>query len=157
MHFPYTFWAIQIFENAIWNFVNTRGVPKINGHFFFGDLEGVACYVDDLCVWSNSLEQHFERLEEVFKRARECGLKFNAGKCEFIKEEIDYSGHVFTKNGTKVDQKKISAIINMPIPKSKQELMRFLGMVTYLMKFIPDMPSKTAPLRELLEKNTEWQ
>ena len=118
---------------------------------------GVSCYLDNLCVWSNSLEQHFERLEEVFKRTREYGLKFNSGKYEFIKEEIDYLGHVFTENSIKVDQKKISAIKNMLIPNSKQELMRFLGMVTYLMKFIPDMSSKTAPLREFLENNTGWQ
>ncbi|KAK3772350.1 hypothetical protein RRG08_031374 [Elysia crispata] len=118
---------------------------------------GVSCYLDNLCVWSNSLEQHFERLEEVFKRTREYGLKFNSGKYEFIKEEIDYLGHVFTENSIKVDQKKISAIKNMLIPNSKQELMRFLGMVTYLMKFIPDMSSKTAPLREFLENDTGWQ
>ena len=117
-------------------------VPQKSMDKFFGDLEGVACYADDLCVWSKSLEQHFERLEELFKHAGERGLKFNAGKCEFIKEEIDYLGHIFTKNGIKVDQRKISAIKNMPIPKSNQELMRFLGMVTYLMKFIPDMSAK---------------
>ncbi|KAK3791835.1 hypothetical protein RRG08_026738 [Elysia crispata] len=129
--------------------VNKPNAPEVyqkSMDKFFGDLEGIACYVDDLCVWSNSFEQHFERQEEVFKRARECGLKFNAGKCEFIKEEIDYLGQVFTENGIKVDQKKISAIINMSIPKSKQELMRFLGKMTYLMKFIPEMSSKTAPL-----------
>ena len=97
-----------------------------------------------------------KRLESVLQRARDCGLKFNEKKCEFLKEEISYLGHIFTKNGTKVDPKKVSAVKNMPNPTNRKELQRFLGMVTYLSKYIQDMSHLTAPLREILEKETEW-
>lgn len=123
----------------------------------FGDLEGVGCYEDDLCVWSTTIEEHMERLEAVFNRARDCGLRFNKNKCEFLRTEMTYLGHVLTAEGLKVDDRKVSAIKNMPTPKTKQELQRFLGMVTYLMKFIPDLSTKTAPLRQLLEKDCVWQ
>lgn len=124
---------------------------------FFGDLEGVTCYIDDLCVWSTTIEEHIQRLETVFQRAQECGLKFNKTKCEFLKKEVTYLGHIFTQDGVQVDPRKVSAIQNMPTPQNRKDLLRFLGMVTYLNKFIPDMSAKTAPLRQLLEKDAEWQ
>ena len=103
---------------------------------FFGDLEGVVCYEDDICIFSSTTEEHMKRLESVLQRTRDCGLKFNEKKCEFLKEEISYLGHIFTKNGTKVDPKKVSAVKNMPNPTNRKELQRFLGMVTYLSKYI---------------------
>ena len=60
-------------------------------------------------------------------------------------------------DGLKVDGSKVSAIKNMPSPQNKKDLMRFLGMVTYLTKFIPNMSEATGPLRELLAKDSEWQ
>ncbi|GFR76495.1 retrovirus-related Pol polyprotein from [Elysia marginata] len=89
---------------------------------FFSDLERVACYVDDLCIWSKT-----KRLNTVFAPAKECGLKFNESKYEFFKQEMSYLGHVLTKKGLKVDEKKVSAIRNMPTPQNKQDLMRFLA------------------------------
>ena len=122
----------------------------------FGDLPGVVNFEDDLCVWSKTLEEHVERLKKVFERARKCGIKFNRKKCEFAKIFLPYLGHILTQDGIKVDDNKVFAIQNMPIPQNKEELMRFLGMVTYLTKFIPTMSTITAPLRNLLEKDTEW-
>ena len=122
----------------------------------FGDLPGVVNFEDDLCIWSRSIEEHTERLRKVFERARKCGIKFNRSKCKFAQTSLPYLGHILTQEGIKVDEEKVSAISNMPTPTNKQELMRFLGMVTYLTKFIPDMSMKTAPLRKLLEKDTEW-
>ena len=89
-------------------------------------------------------------------RARECGLRFNKSKCDFAKPTIKYLGHILTKEGLKIDESKVSAIKNMPRPQNKKELMRFLGMVTYLTKFLPNMSQMTAPLRGLLEKDCEW-
>ena len=122
----------------------------------FGDLPGVVNFEDDLCVWSKTLEEHQERLKNVFERARKCGIKFNRKKCEFAKIFLPYLGHILTQDGIKVDDNKVFAIKNMPIPQNKEELMRFLGMVTYLTKFIPTMSTITAPLRSLLEKDSEW-
>ncbi|GFO40351.1 transposon ty3-i Gag-Pol polyprotein [Plakobranchus ocellatus] len=123
---------------------------------FFGDLEGVVCDEDDICIFSKTTEEHMVRLKSVLQRARECGLKFNAKKCEFLKEEISYLGHILTKDGIKVDPAKVSALKKMPNPTNKKELQRFLGMVTYSSKYIQDMSQRTAPLRELLEKDSEW-
>lgn len=125
-------------------------------HRYFGNIEGVVSYEDDLCIWSTSKEEHLKRLKEVFRRARECGLKFNKSKCELAKTEMRYLGHILSEDGIQADPSKILAIKNMPRPENKHDLMRFLGMVTYLTKFIPRMSEKTAPLRQLLEKDAAW-
>ena len=114
-------------------------------------------YEDDLCIWSTTEKEHKERLRRVLQRARECGLKFNMNKCDFAKPSLRYLGHILTQDGLKVDESKVSAIKNMPSPQNKKDLMRFLGMVTYLTKFIPNMSEVTSPLRSLLEKDCEWQ
>ena len=65
-------------------------------------------------------------------------------------------GHVLSADGVKPDPLKVEAIKAMPPPGDREELQRFLGVVTYLSKFIPNMSQKSAPLRQLLQKDVEW-
>ena len=65
-------------------------------------------------------------------------------------------GHVLSADGVKPDSKKVEAIIAMPTPANREDLQRFLGVVTYLPKFIPNMSQKSASLRQLLQKDIEW-
>ena len=96
-------------------------------------------------------------LERVLQAARKNNLKLNPDKCLFGVKELTFLGDKLTDQGVKPDPKKISAITNMERPKDKQEVQRFLGMVTYLAKWIPGFSEKTTPLRSLLHKNNEWQ
>ena len=70
--------------------------------------------------------------------------------------EVPYIGHVLTSNGLKPDPKKVHAVEGMPSPEDKPALLRFLGMVNYMSKFIPNLADLTQPLRELLHKEVEW-
>lgn len=70
--------------------------------------------------------------------------------------EIKYIGHILSAQGVKPDEEKVRAVTEIPPPQSKQELQRFLGVVQYLAKFIPNMSDISAPLRKLLERETEW-
>ena len=112
-------------------------------------LEGCANSQDDIIVWGNTKEQHDERLKVVFDHIRQSGLKLNAAKCVFGVNELTFLGHVVSADGVKPDPKKVEAITEHPMPKNKTELQRFLGMVTYLGKFIPKLSQETAPLHEL--------
>ena len=63
-------------------------------------LEFVRAYIDDLlCLTSGSYEDHLEKLEEVFKRLKEAGLKVNANKSSFAKSEVEYLGYWVTREG----------------------------------------------------------
>lgn len=72
-------------------------------------------------------------------------------------EEIKYLGHIFSKDGLKPDQSKIEAVKKMPTPECKKDVERFLGMVTYLAKFIPNMSQHTEPLRGLTRDDVAWE
>ena len=101
-------------------------------------------------------EQHDARLRKVLERARLQNLRLNKDKCHIKKHEISYVGHVLSKDGIKPDPKKTEAITEMPASKNKEELQRFLGMLTYLTKFIPNLSQAVSPLRTSLEKDVEW-
>jgi len=73
-------------------------------------------YLDDIIIFSTSLENHILLLPKVFEKLKDANLKFLLDKCEFVKRESEFLGHVVTTTGIKPNPKKISAIINFPRP-----------------------------------------
>ena len=122
----------------------------------FEDIEGVEVVVDDIIIWGTTQEEHDTTLEKVLQRATERNLKLNKDKSQIRLKQISYIGHVLGEDGIKPDPQKVRAISEMERPNCKEELQRFLGMATYLSKFIPNYSEEAAPLRNLLEKETEW-
>ena len=86
------------------------------------------------------------------------GLKLNKSQCAFGLNQLKYCGHIFSDKGVKADSSKIEAITNMPTPESPADLLRFLGMVQYLAKLVPNLASNSSALRQLLVKDAkcEW-
>ena len=137
----------------------TASAPKVFQNIMshlFDDIEGVEVIVDDLVVWGEKTEQHDVRRRQVLDRCRERNLKLNKDKCRFRVSEVSYVGHLLSADGVKPDPLKVEAIKAMPPPGDREELQRFLGVVTYLSKFIPNMSQKSDPLRQLLQKDVEW-
>ncbi|RXN21598.1 Transposon Ty3-I Gag-Pol [Labeo rohita] len=126
------------------------------GQLFEG-IEGVETYIDDLLIWGETKQQHDERLRQVLERARVKNFKLNKERCKVGLEEIKYLGHVFSKEGLKPDQSKIEAVKRMPTPECKKDVERFMGMVTFLAKFIPNMSQHTESLRGLTRDDVAWQ
>ena len=112
----------------------------------FEDMEGVEVIVDDILVWGENEEQHNQRVERVLKRVRENNIKLNSGKCTVNAQEVTYMGHILTAEGIKPDPKKVEGVRKMQKPTNKTELQIYLGMITYLAKFIPHLSTVTAPL-----------
>ncbi|PIK51938.1 Transposon Ty3-I Gag-Pol polyprotein [Apostichopus japonicus] len=120
-------------------------------------IPGCQVYIDDILVCGKTKEEHDKRLRLVFERAREHNLRLNKSKCKLGVREVKYVGHILSKNGMRIDNAKVQAIVEMPSPNSKKELERFLGIIQYLSKFIPDLSTEAAQLRMLLRKDVEWQ
>ncbi|UYV75474.1 K02A2.6-like [Cordylochernes scorpioides] len=125
-------------------------------HKIFCDIPNVVCYIDDLLIWGNSIEDHNSTLKKVLDLARESRLKLTLNKLQMATGEVTFLGHTISHEGILPDQDKVRAIQNMQIPKNKQELQRILGNVTYLAKFIPDLSSNTSNMRNLLKKDIIW-
>ena len=83
-------------------------------------------------------------------------MKLNKTKCQIRKQSIVFLGHILSK-GIKIDPPKTEAITKMPLPKSVNNLQRFLGMINYLRKFIPTLAKHATPLRNLLKKDVVFK
>ena len=96
---------------------------------------------DDILVWGKSEAEHNHSLEQVLERSRKVGLKLNRSKMKIMTTEVPYIGYVLTSdaNGLKPDPRKVHAVEGMPSPADKPALLRFLGMVNYMSKFIPNL------------------
>lgn len=121
-------------------------------------LQGIKCfiYLDDVVVFSKSLDEHYDKLKEIFLRLRETNLKLNPKKCTFLQKEILYLGHVCSKDGVKPDKKLLEAVKEYPKPVNVKQLQSFLGLANYYRKFIKDFSKIASPLHKLLNKNSKF-
>lgn len=125
-------------------------------HMIFEHIPRVETMMDDIIVWGATREEHDKRLRQVLDKTREVNLKLNKDKCEFGVKSLTFMGDVVSEEGVKPDPRKTSAINNMERPTNKDEVRRFLGMVTYLAKFVPQLSTQSAPHRSLREQKNEW-
>lgn len=114
-----------------------------------------AVYLDDIIIFSTSLQEHIQRLRSVFQRIRESNFKIQLDKSEFLKREVAYLGHLITAEGVKPNPDKISAIKNYPIPKTPKEIKSFLGLAGYYRKFIRDFAKISKPMTSCLKKDAK--
>ncbi|PIK41777.1 hypothetical protein BSL78_21363 [Apostichopus japonicus] len=123
----------------------------------YESIEGVEIVADDILIWGETVAEHDQRLRNVLERSRLRKVKLNKSKCQIRKSEITYLGHVLSESGLKVDPEKVRAVTEMKSPEDKEGLQRFMGVITYLAKFIPNLSTESAPLRALLEKGVHWE
>jgi len=119
---------------------------------WFQAKRGVEVYIDDILIHADDEETLMRRVEEVFEIIRTKNLKLNRQKCTTKLTEIKYLGVIISAEGQKIDPERIASIQAIESPKSKEELQRFLGMITYVGKFIPNLSEETALLRQLLKE-----
>ena len=122
----------------------------------FEGLDGIESFFDDVIVWGNTWEELKSRERKCLEVARQNNLKFNKDKTVLGAQELKYLGHIICSKGSRPDPEKIKAIKEMSI-QDKKGLQRYLGMVTYVGKFIPNLSEITKPLRDLLQKDVVWQ
>lgn len=121
-------------------------------------LQGERCfvYLDDIVVFASSLQEHEQKLIEVFDRLRKYGLKVQPDKCEFLRKEVGYLGHIISSEGVKPNPEKVQAVKEFPIPKSCKDIKSFLGLAGYYRRFIPNFSKITKPLTSLLKKDVPF-
>ena len=112
------------------------------------DLDYLFVYMDDVLVASRSMEEHLEHFRELFRRLTAHDLVVSPAKCQFGKTQIEFLGHTVTKDGIQPLPEKVAAINAYPVPSSMDELRRFLGMVNFYNRFIPNAAKIMKPLYE---------
>ena len=109
----------------------------------------VSVYIDDVLVFSSTLEEHLQHLQLVIERLHKVGLKLQPAKCHFIRKEVEYLGHLVTPNGLKTNPRLVAAVREFPTPDGIKGVRQFLGLASYYRKFIPQFAKVAQPLHNL--------
>ena len=117
-------------------------------------LEGVINISDDILVFAETKTSHDKRLRALLTRLSELNLTLNVDKCAFSINSVVYFGMVFSDKGMSPDPKKVSAIRDCKQPDTVSAVKSFLGMTSYLSRFISNYSTVTAPLRDLIRNRS---
>ena len=116
----------------------------------------VISYIDDILIYSNSLEEHHEHVSKVLEKLLENNLYVKLEKCEFDKSETTFLGYVISKDGLKMDKEKVKAILDWPVPTNVKEVQSFIGLCNYYRLFIKDFAKIANPIHKLTRKNVPF-
>ncbi len=119
-------------------------------------IPGVVAFMDDIELTGATVEEHLDRLDQVLQRLEEHGLRLHKSKCEFLKDRVEYLGHIIDKDGLHPVPEKVRAITDAPAPSNVSELRSYLGMLQYYARFLPNLSSELSPLHDLLKDKTPW-
>ncbi|GBG73221.1 hypothetical protein CBR_g12938 [Chara braunii] len=117
----------------------------------------VIVYLDDILIFSRTVEEHVAHLNKVLSLLRQHKFKINEEKCEFGRTRILYLGHEISAEGLKPDDVKVVSIRDWPRPQSVTEMRSFLGMTGYYHNFVKNYSIVVAPLTDLTRLDTPWE
>ena len=118
------------------------------------NLQEVLAFLDDVIVFSSTLEDHETRLGQVFDRLRKFGLKLSPEKCSFFCKSVSYLGHIVSEDWIGCDPSKVEAIRDWPRPSNMRQLKSYLGYCGYYRKHIIAYGRISSPLTGLLKGYT---
>ena len=114
-------------------------------------------YIDDVIILGRSFSEHLRNLQAVFERIQSAGLKLKPSKCSFLQDEVQYLGHIVSKDGVKVDPAKTNKVASWSTPTSIREVKQFLGFASYYRRFIEGFAQVAKPLHCLTECKRQFQ
>lgn len=110
-------------------------------------------YLDDILVFSTSLQEHIDSLSKIFSTLEKADLKIQVDKCNFFAKETPYLGHILTPEGLMPNKSKIDAIVNLKLPNNQKQIKSFLGLTGYYRKFIRSYAKIAYPMITYLKKD----
>lgn len=117
----------------------------------------VAVYLDDILIFTITLEEHRMVVNEVLQRLKAHDLYLRPEKCEFEQEEIEYLGLVIKEGEVHMDPSNVEAVRTWPTPRTLREVRGFLGFANFYRRFIKDFSKIARPLHDLTKKDIPWK
>ena len=117
----------------------------------------VVVYLDDILIYSESVEEHREHVRLVLQALRDAKLLVNPEKSEFKKRKVNYLGYVISAGEIRMEEAKVSAVRDWPTPQNVKDVRSFLGLANYYRMFIPQFGKIAAPLTNLTRKDIDFQ
>jgi hypothetical protein len=121
-------------------------------------LQWTTCliYQDDVIIPSRTFDEHITRLRLVFERIGQAGLKLRPEKCELLKPEVVFLGHVVTRDGVLPNPSNVSKLVHWPTPQNVTDVRAILGMGSYYRRFIRNFSILMKPLIDLTKAKTPF-
>lgn len=116
----------------------------------------VLVFVDDILIYSPTLDEHKQHLEQVFVILEDHNFLLKKSKCTFAQQQLEYLGHIISSEGVATDPKKVQAVADWPTPTNIRQLRGFLGLSGYYRKFIKNYGILSRPLTDLLKKGVPF-
>ena len=123
----------------------------------YGNL--VLCYIDDILIATKTIDEHLDRLQEVFTCLRKAGLKLKASKCVLFETEIVFLGRRISHGEVRPDPERVARVKDWHPPRNKSELVSFLGFASYYREFIPRYAHRAHALTVMVGEKVpfEWK
>ena len=122
----------------------------------FQGLIGQNCfvYINDIVIFGKTIQENNKNMESVLKRICDLGHKLETTKCEYLKPELEYLGHIIAKDRVKPNQEKIEKILNFRELITIKDVQSFLSLSGYYRKFIKNFSTVEKLLIILRQKGT---
>src|SRR6266542_3385541 len=122
---------------------------KVLGPYIY---EFIIVYLDDIIIFSQTMEEHLKHMRKVLEALRQVRLKFKIKKCEFAKKQLKYLDFIVEEFGIKPDPEKVRAIINQPVLTNQTQIRSFLEMIRFFRNHIKEFLTIASPIINLLVK-----
>ena len=120
-------------------------------------VEGtVVVYINDILIFTETVEQHCEVTHRVLKLLEENQLYLKLDKCEFERTQVEYLGVIIPHNSVEMDPAKVAGVVEWLVLSTKKEVQSFLGFTNFYRRFIRDFSYHVCPLFDLTKNNAKW-
>ncbi|CAF2846048.1 unnamed protein product, partial [Rotaria sp. Silwood2] len=149
------FWEYNVMPQGIKNGPPTfqRIINKLLGRL---QWYCALSYIDDIIIYSKSMEEHLHHLEQVLSLLHHANFHLNPTKCEFVQRQIKFLGHMVNEQGITPCPEKVSAINDIPVPNNIKAATSFIKMAEYYRSHIPNFSTLAQPLFDLTKKNAKF-
>jgi RNase H-like domain found in reverse transcriptase/Reverse transcriptase (RNA-dependent DNA polymerase)/Integrase zinc binding domain/Integrase core domain len=114
-------------------------------------------YLDDIIIFSSSMEAHIRDVDQVLSLLEQAGVSLNLKKCAFFRRRVEYLGHIVQPGKLSMAAKKMAAVEQWSMPRTKREMRSFVAFGSVYRKFVPNFAEVAAPLTKALKKDTPEQ
>ena len=119
-------------------------------------LDQLAYFLDDLMVASMDVESHLQRLDLLLSKLANANLKLTPAKCELMKKKVEFVGITISEKGISVNNKRVSAVQNIPAPRTLKECQKVMGFLNYNRKFVKNFAGLAKPIYIMMDKKKKF-